>query len=433
MTAGRPSPSACTTTDGPNVVRTVLIAGASGYIGSHLLAPLQARGYRVRAAAREPGRVRAPEGVEVVAADVADAAADARALEGVDTALYLVHTLGRGADYAERDRVAARTFGTAARDAGVERIVYLGGLGDESRALSDHLASRQEVGRVLAASGVPVVEFRASIVLGSGSTSFEMIRNLVEKLPAMTTPRWVRMRAQPIAIEDVVAYLVASIDVGLDPGENHRIYDIGGADTTTYQQLLSMYARKRGLTRLVIPVPVLTPGLSGWWLYLFTPKQATVGRQLAESLRYPTVVTDDAARRDFPQIEPLDAEQAIDRALAAEDSDFDGILWAEELSGTVAARPLRARGPLRRLAHHPRDLPARGRVRPRRVHRRRATAGTPSTRCGTCAASSTCSSADRVAGADAGTPMHWPRATTSNGGAWSASRPRGSYDSAPRW
>lgn len=244
--------------------RTVLVMGATGYIGSNLLEPLADAGHRVRAAARTPSRVRTSGAVEVVAADAADRDAVRAALDGIDTAYYLVHTLGAGADYAERDRSAARIFGRAAREAGVRRVIYLGGLGEEQADLSEHLASRQEVGRILAESGVPVIEFRASIVIGSGSTSFEMIRNLVEKLPVMITPRWVRMEAQPIAVGDVVDYLVAAAGLDLVPAESHRVYEIGGSDTGSYGQLLKLYAARRGLRRVLIPVPVLSPGLSGW-------------------------------------------------------------------------------------------------------------------------------------------------------------------------
>ena len=192
---------------------------------------------------------------------------------------------------------------------------------------------------MLASTGVEVVEFRASIVVGSGSTSFEMIRNLVEKLPAMTTPRWVRMPCQPIAIHDVANYLVAAVGLAEDPDMPHRIYEVGGSDVVTYSDLLTMYARHRGLKRLIIPVPVLSPGLSGWWLYLFTPKQATVGRQLAESLRFPTVVTDDAAARDFPDIHPVGAECAFDRAFTEEEEAFSAIRWSEELADRPDGAP----------------------------------------------------------------------------------------------
>lgn len=313
--------------------RLVLITGATGYIGGHLIRPLVDADYRVRAAVRRPARLRGrvPEGVQVVACDALDAEQVRAALDGVDAAFYLVHSLGDTDRYAELDRKAARTFAAACREAGVRRIVYLGGLGAESDGrLSEHLASRHEVGRELASTGVPVLEFRASIVIGAGSTSFEMVRNLVEKLPVMTTPRWVRMASQPIAVDDVVAYLTAAIEIGVEGASSHRVYEIGGGDRVSYGDLMRLYARARGLHRLVIPVPVLSPGLSGWWLYLFTPKQAKVGRQLAESLRYPTVVTDDSATRDFPSIRPVGAGTAIDRALSVEDAEFARVYWAEE-------------------------------------------------------------------------------------------------------
>ncbi len=328
----------------PLDARCVLVMGATGYIGKNTLGPLVAEGYRVRAAARNPARIPGPENIERVAADVSDAASIRAALVDVQVAFYFVHTLGGGADYQTRDRDAARIFGEEAALAGVERIVYLGGLGEDRAELSEHLASRHEVGRLLAAGGVPVIEFRASIVIGSGSTSFEMIRNLVEKLPAMTTPRWVRMPAQPVGIDDVVAYLLASIELGLAPDESHRVYEIGGADITTYGGLLALHAELRDLKRLVIPVPVLSPGLSGWWLYLFTPREATVGRQLAESLRFPTVVTDDSAARDFPDIHPIGTREAVMRAFAAEDAVFDRTLWAEEFAGDDSVQQFQRNG-----------------------------------------------------------------------------------------
>jgi uncharacterized protein YbjT (DUF2867 family) len=303
--------------------------GASGYIGASLVKRLAHSDYRVRAAARSIARIPPASGVEAVRADVMERQAVADALSGADTAFYLVHTLGAGGDYADRDRMAATIFAEESANAGVKRIIYLGGLGEQAEVLSEHLASRQEVGRVLASTGVPLIEFRASIVIGSGSTSFEMIRNLTEKLPVMTTPRWVRMPAQPIAIDDVVAYLTTAIELELGPSERHRIYEVGGSEIVSYGDLLALFARARGLRRLVIPVPVLSPGLSGWWLYLFTPKQATVGRQLAESLRYPTVVGDDKAAADFPEITPIGATEAMRRAFAAEDAAFSAIRWAE--------------------------------------------------------------------------------------------------------
>ena len=314
----------------------VLVTGATGYIGSHLVGPLKEAGYRVRASARSPERISTlvrHQADEVVAADAFDRDAVAASLKGVHTAFYLVHTLGSGRDYAERDRTVSGIFAEAARAAGVERIVFLGGLGQDVGALSEHLASRHEVGRVLAESGADVVELRASVVIGSGSTSFEMIRNLVEKLPAMTTPSWVRMGAQPISMRDVAAYAVAAAGQASAASPAHRIYEIGGADIVSYGDLLRLFAQYRGLHRLVIPVPFLSPRLSGWWLYLFTPHEAVVGRQLAESLRHPTVVTNDAAQRDFPEIRPMGSREAIAVAFEDEELAFETTLWSDELAG----------------------------------------------------------------------------------------------------
>jgi uncharacterized protein YbjT (DUF2867 family) len=300
--------------------------------------PLSEAGYSVRVSARNTAGVTASvrkHAFELVEADALDPQAVAASLRGVDIAYYLVHTLGQGADYADRDRTAAEIFAKAAKESGVARIVYLGGLGHDTERLSEHLASRHEVGVTLAGQGSAVIEFRASIVLGSGSTSFEMIRNLTEKIPVMTTPRWVRMSAQPIGVHDVVAYLVAAASIELPDGPSHRIYEIGGADVVSYGDLLRLYAESRQLKRLVIPVPVLSPGLSGWWLYLFTPREATVGRQLAESLRFPTVVTTQDAARDFPDIAPAGARDAMDRAFADENTAFSATRWSDEL-GTYA-------------------------------------------------------------------------------------------------
>ncbi|MEI7814813.1 MAG: SDR family oxidoreductase [Coriobacteriia bacterium] len=312
--------------------RTILVMGASGYIGSHLLEALSSSPHRLRAAARRPEKVQSLSGMAMVKADALDEQAVGEALADVDIAFYLVHTLGAGAGYAERDRRAATIFAKAAAEKGVHRIVYLGGLGDDKAVLSDHLASRQEVGTILASTGVPVIEFRASIVIGTYSTSFEMIRNLVEKLPVMTTPSWVRMPAQPIAISDVLAYLIAAIDTPHHP-TGHAVYEIGGSDVVSYGDIMRLYAQRRGLKRLVIPIPLLSPGVSGWWLHLFTPKEATVGRQLAQSLRFPTVVTSPAARTAFPEISPIGTVEAIDRALADEAEEFERINWTEELRG----------------------------------------------------------------------------------------------------
>jgi uncharacterized protein YbjT (DUF2867 family)/ligand-binding SRPBCC domain-containing protein len=275
----------------------------------------------VRCVARRPERLAGGglEEVEIVRADVLDRESLPAALRDVEVAYYLVHSLEAGPDFAARDFAGARNFAEAAREAGVRRIVYLGGLGAAERGpLSEHLRSRQETGEALRSGGVPVVELRASVVLGAGSLSFEMIRALVERLPMMVWPRWVTVPTQPIGIEDVVAYLLAALSLDIPAGES-RIYEIGGPDRVSYGDLMREYARQRGLRRAFISVPVLTPKLSSLWLRLVTPLQARVGRKLIEGVRNPTVVTDNSALADFP-IRPLGVRDAMARALAEETS-----------------------------------------------------------------------------------------------------------------
>ena len=313
------------------ITHRVLLTGATGYVGGRLLAELERRGVALRCFLRRPEslRGRAAPSTELAAGDALDAQAVARALGAVDAAYYLIHSMG-GEDFAARDREAARIFGTAAREAGVKRIVYLGGLGENAGGLSEHLRSRQETGEILRESGVPVVEFRASIVLGSGSLSFEMIRALVERLPIMICPRWVAVEAQPIAVEDVIAYLAAALDL---PAGAERVYEIGGPDRVTYGDLMREYARQRGLKRLLVPVPLLTPRLSSLWLGLVTPLYARVGRKLVDSMRNPTVVRDPAALLVFP-VKPRGVREAIARALVNEDGAFARTRWSDAVSSS---------------------------------------------------------------------------------------------------
>ena len=314
--------------------RRILLTGATGYVGGRLLAELERRGVALRCFVRRPEVLhgRAAPSTELAVGDALDAPAVARALQGVDAAYYLIHSMG-GEDFAARDREAARIFGTAAREAGAKRIIYLGGLGEGVGGLSEHLRSRQETGEILRQSGVPVVELRASIVLGSGSLSFEMIRALVERLPVMICPRWVAVEAQPIAIEDVIAYLVAALDL---PANAERVYEIGGPDRVTYGDLMREYARQRGLRRLLIPVPLLTPRLSSLWLGLITPLYARVGRKLVDSMRNPTVIRDSSALAAFP-VEPRGVCEAIARALVNEDEAFARTRWSDAVSSSGLA------------------------------------------------------------------------------------------------
>jgi len=304
----------------PEVATTVLLTGATGYVGGRLLPLLESRGVRVRCLARRPGRLtqRLGPSTEVVAGDVHDPNAVSAALEGVDVAYYLVHSMGSGPNFEEEDRVGATNFAAAALAQGVRRIVYLGGLGPDAEDLSPHLRSRHEVGRILRESGVPTLEFRASIILGSGSLSFEMIRALVERLPAMITPRWVGTTAQPIGIDDLLQYLLEALET---PLAGSCVFEIGGADRVSYGDLMMEYARQRGLKRHMIPVPFLTPRLSSLWLGLVTPLYAKVGRALIDSILHPTVVHDDEALRAF-SVRPMGMNEALASALRAEDRDF---------------------------------------------------------------------------------------------------------------
>jgi uncharacterized protein YbjT (DUF2867 family) len=313
----------------------VLITGATGYVGGRLRRRLEECGKAVRCLARRPEDLapRVAPTTEVVGGDVLDPGSLDRALAGVESAYYLIHSMGSGRHFAERDRRGARNFAEAARRAGVERIVYLGGLG-HGENLSPHLHSRQEVGSFLRESGVPVLEVRASIVLGSGSLSFEMIRALVERLPVMVTPRWVEVEAQPIAIDDLLEYLVEALDV---PLEASRVFEIGGADRVSYGDLMREYARQRGLRRAMIRVPVLTPRLSSLWLGLVTPLYARVGRELIESIRHPSVVLDPAALEAFA-VRPRPISAAIAAAMRNEEREFAESRWSDAFSSGGEAR-----------------------------------------------------------------------------------------------
>jgi uncharacterized protein YbjT (DUF2867 family) len=314
----------------------ILLTGATGYIGGRLLPTLEALGQPLRCLTRRATHLaaRVGPGTEIAAADLLTGEGLESALQGVRAAYYLVHSLGSAGSFIDEDRRAAANFAAAARKAGVERIIYLGGLGDERQGLSAHLRSRQETGRILRESGVPVVEFRASIVIGSGSLSFEMVRALVERLPLMVTPRWVSTVAQPIAVEDVLAYLLAAAGMPLAGSET---FEIGGADQVSYREIMREYARQRGLHRVMIPVPVLTPRLSGLWLGLVTPVYARVGRQLVQGLKNPTVVQDDRAWRVF-QVSPMGLGDAIARALTNEDEEFARTRWSDALSASGGRR-----------------------------------------------------------------------------------------------
>ncbi len=292
----------------------IFLTGATGYVGGQLLPLLERRGERVRCLTRRPEALarRVGERTEVVAGDVLDPASLAAAMDGAAAAYYLIHSMGAGKDFEALDRRAAASFAGAADEAGVGRIVYVGGLADETADLSPHLRSRHEVGGILRESAAQVVEFRASLVIGAGSLSFELVRALVNRLPVMICPRWVRTEAQPIGIDDLLAYLLAALE--LPPGES-RVFEVGGPERVSYSGIMSEVARQQGRRRLMIPVPVLTPWLSSLWLALVTPTRFAVGRRLIEGVRTPSVVRDPSALTAF-DIRPVGLAEAVRRALS---------------------------------------------------------------------------------------------------------------------
>ncbi len=310
--------------------RRVLLTGASGYVGGRLLKHLEAEQIPVRCLARRPEflRGRVSPSTEVVAGDVLDAGSLTKALDGVDTAYYLVHSMGEASSFEALDRKGAQNFADAARAAHVRRIIYLGGLGDQAEALSPHLRSRHEVGDILRSSGVQVIEFQASVIIGSGSLSFEIIRALTERLPVMITPRWVSIKAQPIAINEMLEYLAAARTIDV---QGDTTFEVGGLDVVSYADMIVEYARQRGLRRYMISVPVLSPRLSSLWLGLVTPVYARVGRKLIDSIRHATVVRDDRALRLFG-IRPSPMREAIATALRSEDQEFAATRWSDSVS-----------------------------------------------------------------------------------------------------
>ena len=348
--------------------RRILLTGSTGYVGGRMLPLLLGLGHFVRCLTRRAPSP-SPDGpsLEIVVGNALDSDSLDVALAGIDTAYYLIHSMGDNDDFEKTDRRAAENFAAACSRQNVEQIVYLGGLGDPDHDLSKHLRSRQEIGDILRTSTATVLEFRASIIIGSGSLSFEMIRALVERLPVMICPKWVRVMAQPIAIEDVTAYLVEALN---HPSGESKIFEIGGPDQMSYGEIMQRYAKKRNLRRWMIPVPFLTPYLSSLWLGLVTPLYSRVGRKLVDSLRNPTLVSDTSALETF-SVRPRSTDRAIERALVNEDETIARSRWSDAFSaggeqknwgGTrfgsrlvdsrtrnVAAKPADAFTPIRRI------------------------------------------------------------------------------------
>jgi uncharacterized protein YbjT (DUF2867 family) len=294
--------------------RLALVTGATGYIGGRLVPELLRAGFRVRAMARHPDRLQGREwfdDVDVVQADAQDPEQLAAAMDGVDVAYYLIHSLGSGPTFEQRDRRTARAFAVAARHAGVSRVIYLGGMHPEEETLSAHLDSRREVGEILLASGVPTVVLQAAVIIGSGSASFEMMRYLTERLPAMVAPKWLDNRIQPIAVRDVLRYLVGAASI---PPEVSRTFDIGGPDVLTYRQMMQRYAAVSGLPpRVIRTVPVLTPKLASLWVGLVTPVPGGLAKPLVESLIHEVVAKESDIREYVP--DPPEGLLGFDRAV----------------------------------------------------------------------------------------------------------------------
>jgi uncharacterized protein YbjT (DUF2867 family) len=319
-------------------MKTILITGATGYVGGKLLNHLASSKYHLKALARFPENLlsRLPNhNVEVCQGDVLEEASLQRALQGVDIAFYLVHSMGAKKSFEELDRQGALHFAKAAKACGVKKIIYLGGLGSSKRKpLSAHMRSRHEVGDILAGEGLHVLEFQSSIILGAGSLSYEMMRALVEKLPIMITPKWVNCLVQPIHIDDVLAYLEEALE---KPCVGHQVVEIGGADVVSYKDFMMTYAELRGLRRKIFTVPVLTPTLSALWLGLVTPVYKRIGRKLLESIVNDSVVMHPEGQKEF-SVKPKHLKQALEICIAREGTSKMDRRWYDAVSSKGPAR-----------------------------------------------------------------------------------------------
>jgi uncharacterized protein YbjT (DUF2867 family) len=321
-----------------NSKEIVLVTGATGYIGGRLVPKLLEKGYQVRVLVRDADRLQGRgwvDQVQVFEGDVLRKDTLPEAMDDVCAAYYMIHSMMVSSDFHERDLIAARNFAETAREQGVQRIIYLGGLGDPESELSEHLNSRQQTGEALRESGLPVIEFRAAVVVGSGSVSFEMIRYLTERLPVMICPLWVYTRIQPISIRDVLEYLVAGLKVDVKASQ---VVEIGGSDVVTYADMMLKYAKVRGLKRWLFRVPVLTPRLSSYWVHWMTPIPAEIARPLIDGLKNEVIIRDNSAESIFPNIKPMNYEEAVTLALEQLQVSHMESSWSDSLSSSLGDR-----------------------------------------------------------------------------------------------
>lgn len=314
--------------------KRILVTGATGYIGGRLIVRLLDAGHRVRVITRDARHLSGRswlEQVEVVQGDVLKTDSLDKALEGVSAAYYLVHSISAHGNFAERDAKGAHNFAQAAQAHHLERIIYLGGLGKSSEDLSEHLESRHEVGDILREYSTPVVEFRAAVIVGAGSVSFEMVRYLTERLPIMITPKWLYTRTQPIAVDDVLAYLLHALNLSQT---DNQIVEIGGKDSMPYIDMLMRYAKAVNLKRYAIPVPLLAPRLSSYWVHLVTPISWDISQPLILSLEHEVIVTNDKAKQLFPEIEPMGYDESVRRALKDLDAKKVETTWLDSTADT---------------------------------------------------------------------------------------------------
>jgi uncharacterized protein YbjT (DUF2867 family) len=313
-------------------MKSILVTGATGYVGGRLAPRLLEAGYDVRVLVRNPAQLQGRswlERVQVVQGDVFQAGRLAEAMCGIQAAYYLIHSMSNSRDFQQRDLAAARQFGQAGQRAGLKRLIYLGGLGSPEQSLSPHLRSRHEVGSVLAEYGIPVVEFQAAVIVGSGSAAFEMMRYTVEGMPVLFCPSWVNTRIQPISVRDVLDYLITALKLTEAQVGQHRVVEIGGADVLTYHDMMRGYARARDLHRLMLMAPFLPLRFCANFLHWVTPIPAALAYALIEGIRNEVVVRDDSARSLFPGIHPRDYATSLERALARISSDQVETTWSD--------------------------------------------------------------------------------------------------------